>query len=167
MAKPYLHAQSSARRYGGKPEDYLDIHQLMDSSKSVIADNRHRALTHNSWFLFILERVFGVTRKNSDGKTYSVRDIGEQHILEDFGMRFIPTPQDYLQEMEFKDWMQNGKGYPPSFQKIEEKNSEKPSTKVDVSKLVVDGGLISPPVPYEVNVPPPQTTTPVPGELRD
>lgn len=123
MSKPYIHAQSSARRYGGVPEDYLDIHNLMDSSKGAICDNRHRTLTHNSWFLsVILERVFGVTRVNSDGKTYSVRDIGEQHILEDYGMRYIPSAQDYLEHMEFQPWMNNGKsGCPSSFRKLDKK----------------------------------------------
>ena len=63
MAKPHIHAVSSAKRYGGSPDDYLDIHQFMDSSKGAIADNRHRALTPHSWFLsVVLERVFGVKR---------------------------------------------------------------------------------------------------------
>lgn len=119
MSKPWIHAESSARRFGGKPEDYIEIHNLMDSSKGAIADNRHRALTHNSWFLsVILERIFGVTITNSAGRRISVRDIGEQHILEDFGKRFIPSAQDYLAEMEFKDWMQNGQGTPPSFARL-------------------------------------------------
>ena len=62
MAKPIFHAESSARRFGGTPEDYLPIHDLMDSSKGAVADNRHRALTHNAWFLSnIIERVFGHT----------------------------------------------------------------------------------------------------------
>lgn len=125
MSKPWIHAQSSAKKYGGKPEDYLEIHNLMDSSKSAMPDNRHRALTHNSWFLFILERIFGTVMTNSDGKKVSVRDIGEQHILEDFCGKFIPSAQDYLQEMEFKDWMQNGNGHPPSFIKIEKRRKDK------------------------------------------
>lgn len=119
MSKPWIHALSSARKFGGKPEDYLPIHNLMDSSKATIADSRHRALTHNSWFVgTVLELVFGTVFTNSDGKTVSTRDIGEQHVLEDFGQRFIPSAQDYLQEIEFKDWMLNGKGSPPSFAKI-------------------------------------------------
>ena len=126
MSKPYLHAVSSAKRFGGTPEDYIEIHNLMDSSKGAIADNRHRALTHTSWFLStILERVFGVTLKNSDGKVVSVRDIGEQHVLEDFGGKYIPSAQDYLGEMEFKDWMQNGAGHPPSFSKIAKRQKDK------------------------------------------
>jgi hypothetical protein len=123
MSKPWIHAKNSARKFGGKPEDYIDIHNLMDSSKGTIGDNRHRCLTHNTWFIAAdgpLEKIFGVVIKNSDGKEVSVRDIGEQHILEDFGLRFIPTAQDYLQEMEIKSWMNNGKtSVPSSFQRIE------------------------------------------------
>jgi hypothetical protein len=126
MSKPYIHAQSSARRYGGIPEDYLEIHNLMDSSKGAIADSRHRALTHTSWFLStILERVFGSTIINSAGRVISVRDIGEQHILEDFGGRYIPTPQDYFEYMEYADWMQNGKGTPPSSVQLDKHRSGK------------------------------------------
>lgn len=123
MAKPFIHAKSSAKKFGGIPDDYIEIHDLMDSSKMAFPDNRHRACTHNSWFLGILERIFGRTIKNSDGKEVSVRDIGEQHILEDFKMKFIPTVADYLQEMEIKDWMNNSaKGaVPPSNQKINNK----------------------------------------------
>lgn len=124
MSKPWIHSVSSARKFGGKPEDYLDIHNLMDSSKAALADNRHRALTHNAWFVgTILEKVFGVTITNSDGRVVSVRDIGEQHVLEDYGNRFIPSAQDFLQEIEYKEWMTNGKGAPPSFAKINERGA--------------------------------------------
>lgn len=115
MSKPWIHSLSSAKKFGGIPEDYIEIHNLMDSSKQALPDNRHRALTHTSWFLFILEKIFGVTITNSEGKKVSVRDIGEQHILEDFRGKFIPTPQDYLSLIPFQSWMDNGKhGLPPS-----------------------------------------------------
>ena len=118
MSKPHIHAISSAKKFGGKMEDYLDIHELMDSSKSVVSCNRHRVLTHQSWFIsVILPKIFGSTRTNSDNKTYSVVDVGEQHILEDFG-GFIPTPQDYIENMEWQDWMNNGKGVPSSCRKL-------------------------------------------------
>jgi uncharacterized protein DUF6915 len=141
MSKPYIHSLSSAKKFGGKPEDYIEIHNLMDSSKGAIADNRHRALTHNSWFLsVILEKIFGVTITNQDGKVISTRDIGEQHILEDFRGKFIPTAQDYLQEMEFKNWMQNGNGYPPSSSKIE---SGKKTKITEVVLPVIDRGNVT------------------------
>ena len=129
MSKPYIHAESSAKRWGGTPEEYLPIHQLMDSSKGTVADNRHRALTHNSWFIAPdgpLERIFGVVMTNSVGRKVMVRDIGEQHILEDFGGKFIPTPQDYLEQVPIQDWMNNGRGTPPpSFEKLDEQEKEK------------------------------------------
>ena len=154
MAKPFIHAKSSAKRFGGLPADYEEIHDFMDSSKAFIADNRHRAIFHSSAGIFYIEKIFGVnfsgikaikdkyslpdsfeedmikflkesrtngtTIKNSDGKEISVREIGEQHVLEDFGMKYIPSAQDYIQEMEMKSWMNNGLGEPPtSFKKIE------------------------------------------------
>lgn len=129
MAKPHIHAESSARKFGGVAADYADIHEFLDSSKATIADNRHRALTHHSWFLStVLPAVFGSTRVNSAGRTYSVRDVGEQHVLEDFGHSFIPSAQDYLAGIPFEDWMQNGQGVPPSFAKVAERRSARKFT---------------------------------------
>ncbi len=137
MPKPYIHAELSAKQYGGVPDDYLDIHNLMDSSKSVFPNNLHRALTHHSWFIFILEKIFGVTRVNSDGKIYSVRDIGESHCLQDFGGRFVPSPQDYLEHLELKNWMCNMPGdIPSSYRKIWEKNK---NSKIDKEKQLEQG----------------------------
>lgn len=128
MSKPYIHAQASVRRYGGVLEDYLPIHQHLDSSKGAIADNRHRALTHNSWYIGPggpLELIFGVVITNSDGKEISTRQIGEDHILEDYGKRFIPSASDWLNLIEYKDWMNNGiKGCPDSHKKVSESQKE-------------------------------------------
>jgi hypothetical protein len=122
MSKPEIHAASSVRRFGGAIEDYLPIHQLFDSSKSALGDNRHRALTHNTWFIAPngpLERIFGVSFVNSAGRTVQVRDIGEQHIAEDFGGKYIPTAQDWLEQIPMQEWMNNGRrGVPPSVEHI-------------------------------------------------
>ena len=127
MANAYIHSKSSARRYGGEPEDYINIHIKMDCSKAYVSDNRHRALTHtNFWIHEVMIPIFGYTITNSVGRVVSVKDICEEHILADFGMRFIPTAQDYLENMEFQDWMQNGiKGVPSSFKKLEKKGNIK------------------------------------------
>jgi hypothetical protein len=123
MANAWIHSVSSARKWGGEPEEYLEIHKKMDCSKAYFSSNAHRALTHNSfWIHEAMIPIFGYTIVNSAGKTISVKDICEQHVLEDFAMRFIPTAQDYLENMEFADWMQNGlKGCPASHAKIAEK----------------------------------------------
>ncbi|MCU0328501.1 MAG: hypothetical protein MUE53_05875 [Chitinophagales bacterium] len=114
MGKPLDHAESSAKKFGGKMQDYLEIHVLLDSSKMAFSDNRHRALTHNSWFVnYILPKIFGDTLTNSDGKRISVIDIAELHILEDFNHNFLPSAQDYLVLMPMDSWL-NGQGIPQS-----------------------------------------------------
>jgi hypothetical protein len=115
---PYLHAESSAKRFGGKPEDYLDIHELMDSSKAAYPNNAHRVITHHSWFTtIILPKIFGHMRENSDGRRYSVKDVGEYHILEDFKGKFIPSVQDYLENLIVTEWMNNGADVPQRLKK--------------------------------------------------
>lgn len=103
MAHPYHHAVSSARKYGGKPEDYIEIHSWFDGSKEHMADFRHRALRHHTEGIFMAERIFGLTLINSDGRVVPVRYIGEQHVLEDLGR--IPTVADWLGRIEPERWM--------------------------------------------------------------
>jgi hypothetical protein len=122
MANAYIHAKMSSKKFGGEPKDYLDIHIKMDCSKAYVSDNRHRALTHNGfWIHEVMVPLFGYVIENSEGRKISVKDICEQHVLEDFGMRFIPTAQDYIENMDFKNWMQNGmKDIPSSYKKIKD-----------------------------------------------
>ncbi len=138
MSKPWIHAESSAKRWGGSPSDYIEIHSLFDSSKASFCDARHRCMTHNAWFIgFVLEKVFGVTITNSEGRIISVRDIGEQHVSEDFGGKFIPTVQDYLENMELKEWMFSGKGEPPSSYKMLDKSTTR-KTVLDLRQMHID-----------------------------
>ena len=113
---PLIHAKSSASKFGGLEEDYLAIHEKMDCSKFYFADKRHRALTHTLfWVKEVMLPLFGSFIVNSDGKKVPVKDICEQHILEDFALKFIPNVQDWLINLRGRDWMDNGKsGYPES-----------------------------------------------------
>lgn len=108
MAHPWHHAQSSARKYGGVPEDYLAIHSWFDASKNQFANFRHRALRHHAFGIFEAESVFGATITNSAGKVVPVRFIGEQHVREDCG-GIIPSAQDWLHHIPSKPWMNVGK----------------------------------------------------------
>lgn len=101
--KPFVHAKNSANKHGGAPEDYQAIHDFIDSSKIAVPDMRHRAMLHSAWGIYLAERVFGTTITNSDGKRVPVRDLAEEHVIEDLG--FIPTMQDYLQHMTLEPWM--------------------------------------------------------------
>jgi hypothetical protein len=83
--KPLYHAAKSVKKYGGMQEDYQDIHDWFDQTKAHVADLRHRLILHNSFGIFLCEQVFGTFIVNSDGKRVNVRDIGEDHVLEDLG----------------------------------------------------------------------------------
>ena len=159
MSKPYIHARSSAKKFGGEIEDYVDIHEMMDSSKAIVASNAHRAMLHHSFDIFLMQQMFGVNYealdklcekhgiseeckqeivdwkrhcistgkniKNADGKQVSVRDVAEQHCLEDNMGKFIASAADYIQEMDVKPWMNNAaSGLPPSCKNLYKKSSD-------------------------------------------
>lgn len=142
--KPWIHAKNSAKKYGGKPEEYFEIHQFMDSSKAHIADVRHRALFHHSFGIFIAEKVFGTYITNSEKKIVQVRDIAEDHVIEDLG--FIPTVADYINNMACQEWMggpnKKAKKKKVSYEKIAEEISEEPDNEdinsPDISKNTKD-----------------------------
>lgn len=112
--KPLNHAENSARKFGGKAEDYQEIHDFFDMTKAAHPDVRHRAILHHSMGPYIAERVFGTYIVNSDGKKVSVRDVAEQHIIEDMGR--IPTVSEYLDHLPMLEWLGGrkrlGKGLP-------------------------------------------------------
>ena len=109
MANPLIHSKSSVKRWGGSVKDYLPIHELIDSPKATMNNNSSRLLTHNTWFAYtIIPRIFGYNIINSDGKSVDTVDIAMLHIAEDFRMKFVPTPQDYLKHLEVQPWMNNG-----------------------------------------------------------
>lgn len=101
--KPWIHAKNSVRKYGGKPEDYLPIHDTIDSSKSAHASVKHRAILHSSFGIYLVERIHGTTLTNSDGKVVSVRDVAEDHVMEDLGR--IPSADEWLGAMTQAEWM--------------------------------------------------------------
>lgn len=109
MANPEIHSKSSVKRWGGKIKDYLPIHELIDSPKAAMNNNTARTLTHNTWFAYeIIPKIFGYNIINSDGKSVDTVDIAMLHIAEDFRMKFVPTPQDYLKHLQLQPWMNNG-----------------------------------------------------------
>lgn len=137
MSDPYTHAKSSAKRFGGTPEDYYKIHAMMDSTKGAFASNTHRAVFHHSYGSSVLiPAIFGPTITNSTGKQVSTKDIAEQHITEDFRGMFIPTLQDWLEEVPLKSWMNNAQGgcVPPSARKIYE-DRQKSIAKDEIKEL--------------------------------
>lgn len=103
MAHPMFHAARSVERFGGVEADYQAIHDWFDASKAHMPDLRHRALRHHSEGIFLCEAVFGIAIVNADGKRVAVRQIAEQHVLDDLG--WIPSVKDWLQHVEIQPWM--------------------------------------------------------------
>jgi hypothetical protein len=136
MANPLKHSRSSVKIWKGKVEDYIEIHSKLDCSKKYFPDNRHRMLTHNMFFIFeVIIPLFGEYITNSDGRQVSVKDICEYHILEDYRMKFIPTPQDWIENMNLVSWMRNGLGEAPSSVKLRFPNGIKEEKIIKTKKI--------------------------------
>jgi hypothetical protein len=103
MAHSYHHAISSAKKWGGVPEDYLKVHDFFDQSKQSVADFRHRFMLHHSHGIFLAQQFFGHTIQNSGGRFVPVRLIVEQHVREDLG--HIPTLGNWVRCIIPEPWM--------------------------------------------------------------
>lgn len=103
MSNPLVHAERSAKKWGGTADDYLKIHEWFDSTRAHCPDNRHRLLLHNSFGILLAEQVFGPALLNSAGRRVFVRDIGAQHVLDD--LSFIPTVAECLASTPCEPWM--------------------------------------------------------------
>ncbi len=110
MSNPLVHAERSAKKWGGTAQDYLALHQWFDATKGHLPDNRHRMLLHNSFGMLLAEQVFGPSLQNSDGRRVFIRDLAAQHILEDLG--FIPTVAECLGELPLRPWMSGSRQIP-------------------------------------------------------
>lgn len=138
MAHAHHHALSSAKRFGGAPDDYLPLHTFLDATKSAWADHRHRAVLHHSYGIFLTERVFGlqeevrILRQLIDRiprwmqsllgirvpnatpvtvRTSSGREVPIRVIAEQHIIEdcgFVPSLEDYLGEMPKQAWMVRG-----------------------------------------------------------
>lgn len=97
---------SAAHKWGGTPEDYIEIESFIDSSKQVIGDARHRSLYHHTLGVFLCEKIFGKTLEIGR-KQIPVRLIAERHIEEDLG--WLPSPKDYIDGMLLQPWMSGAK----------------------------------------------------------
>lgn len=103
---PWKHAESSAKKWGGVPEDYIEIHDWFDETKSLTGDWTHRALRHHSAGIQWAIEKFGHAIVNSKNTRVPVKLIAEQHVMEDcYGL--IPTAQDWLELLKLgpKEWM--------------------------------------------------------------
>lgn len=99
----WYHAVSSSKKWGGAPEDYLEIHEFIDSSKHILGDVRHRSIYHHTEGVWLCQQLFGRTIDLPAGKQVPVRLVAERHVIEDLG--WIPSPADYIKGMPIATWM--------------------------------------------------------------
>ena len=107
MAHPNIHANSSVKKFGGCPDDYIDIHNWLDATKSWVGNHLHRMFRHHSEGIFECERKFGPVFTNSEGKPVYTRYVAEQHVREDCN-NYIPSAKEWLDNMHNKKlplWM--------------------------------------------------------------
>ena len=102
---PSVHARWSVKQFGGKPEDYLPIHQFLEDSRLHLPDARHRVLLHTTLGVQTVEEVFGLELSTSDS-TVPTRLIAEKHIIADLG--FIPSIQEAFDKLPLEPWMFRG-----------------------------------------------------------
>ena len=103
MAHPYHHALSSVKKWGGKVEDFMDIHEWFDRSKEIYPGFQHRALRHHGEGVYMAATIFGPTLTLSTGRIIPTRWVGEQHVKEDLG--FIPSFADWARAIRPEPWM--------------------------------------------------------------
>jgi len=138
---PRAHCRISVRRWGGVEDDYYPIHAFIDSTKSLCADARHRIL-HTHWAVqHIVVPIFGHTLVNADGKQIDVKDMCERdHLLADYGNRFIPTLSDFVGAVEVDDESSLKK----DIERFHEDHCEDPAlTELMLSPLSATGDLKS------------------------
>lgn len=107
MAHPIIHAKSNAKKFGGKWEDYIHLHEWMDSTKGWVGHSDHRLFFHHSEGIFLGEKIFGTHFTNSDGKIVYTRYCLESHVKEDC-YNYIPSAKEFLDAIRAKEkpvWM--------------------------------------------------------------
>ncbi len=94
---PLRHANLSARRRGGSPEDYYALHSFFDTTKELCSDNRHRLL-HNVWGIRrVVVPLFGAELTTSGGAKIATKDVCEvDHVVADFSGKYLPTLGDFV-----------------------------------------------------------------------
>jgi len=102
---PWVHSKSSAKKFGGKPEEYMVYHEWFDETKAWIGHSKHRMFRHHSEGIFEMESIFGVSFVNSDNRVVYTRYIGEQHVKEDCN-GYIPSAKEWVQNLDKPtEWM--------------------------------------------------------------
>jgi len=95
--KPLQHAQISQKKHGGKWQDYIEIHNFLDSSKAACAHFKHRFFLHHAEGIELGIKIFGQNLVNSEGKSIATRQLLTEHLIEDVGK--VVTVEDWARDL--------------------------------------------------------------------
>lgn len=108
MSHALYHAESSATRYGGTPDDYLALHAFMDAPQLHVRmpSVRGRAVFHHAWGIDLCAHLFhrganGSLLLGSDqagSPDDLARAVAEDHVQED--LREVPPLADWLAALD-------------------------------------------------------------------
>lgn len=93
----WKHSLLSAYKFGGKPEEYFEIHKFLDASELFYPHIKHQILLHNTYGIKLCIRLFGDYIVNTAGITVLVSDIAASHCKEDLSGR-VPTLNDWFKD---------------------------------------------------------------------
>ena len=95
--KPLQHALISQKTHGGTWQDYIEIHNFLDSSKAACANFKHRLLLHHAEGIELGVQIFGEKFTNSEGKSIEIRRLLTEHLIEDVGK--VMTVEDWARDL--------------------------------------------------------------------
>lgn len=95
--KPLQHAQISQKKHGGKWQDYIEIHNVLDSSKVSCAHFKHRFFLHHEEGIELGVKISGQNLVNSEGKAVATRQLLTEHLIEDVGR--LVTVEDWSRDL--------------------------------------------------------------------
>jgi len=84
--RPFQHALNSARGTDGCWEEYLPVHEFIDSTKVACSDIRHRMILHSVDFGAAVARMAFPERTDVDAlmRRHVIEDLGEARTLSDW-----------------------------------------------------------------------------------
>jgi len=95
--KPLQHAQISQKTYGGSWQDYIEVHNFLDTSKAACANFKHRFLLHHIEGIELGAQIFGASLRNSENKIIETRRLLTDHLIEDVGR--IVNVEDWARDL--------------------------------------------------------------------
>ncbi len=99
-------AKRSQDKFGGEVEDYLRIHQFLDSPSLWLKAEKQLVLTHSNFGVFLCDQIFGHTfHRRSDRELMLTANIAREHLEAELGT--VIDVQNMLNLMPLRTW-QNG-----------------------------------------------------------